>query len=147
MGQDKYCTQWAAQFRVASDLSRRGYRVSLTLGNAESTDLSALSPGGRLCDLEVKGLAKQNFWLVRERKARDDLFFILVLSPRAKFNSHALTLGAPRFFIASSSEVMAKIASLREHTVRRGKKWNANGSGFSWRSALEFEDRWNILPA
>ena len=35
----RYCVQWAAQFFVAAELTRRGYIVSFTLGNAPETDL------------------------------------------------------------------------------------------------------------
>jgi hypothetical protein len=146
MNGKKYSTQWAAQFRVASDLSRRGYRVSLTLGNAESTDLSVRSPEGRLFDLEVKGLARNNFWLVRERKPREDLFFVFALVPRATA-VHASDLEPARFVVASSRQVMAKIEALRKRTESQGKPWPSSGSGLKWGDALEFENRWDVLPA
>jgi hypothetical protein len=38
-------TQWAAQFAVASELCKRGYEVSLTMGNATPVaDLMLVSP-------------------------------------------------------------------------------------------------------
>ena len=38
---ESYHSEWAAQFFAAAELSRRGYTVTLTLGNARATDLIA----------------------------------------------------------------------------------------------------------
>ena len=43
----KYKTQWTAQFFVAAELTRRGYLVTFTLGNAKDVDLLAVSPKAR----------------------------------------------------------------------------------------------------
>jgi hypothetical protein len=41
----RHQTQWAAQFAVASELCKRGYEVSFTLGhNTPLADLTAISP-------------------------------------------------------------------------------------------------------
>jgi hypothetical protein len=41
----RHQTQWAAQFAVASELCKRGYEVSFTLGNNTSlADLMVVSP-------------------------------------------------------------------------------------------------------
>jgi hypothetical protein len=41
-------TQWAAQFAVASELCKRGYEVSFTMGNTTPiADLMVVSPVGR----------------------------------------------------------------------------------------------------
>jgi hypothetical protein len=52
----RYKTQWAAQFYAAAELTRRGYLVSLTLGNAPVADLLAVSPSGKHFMVDVKGL-------------------------------------------------------------------------------------------
>jgi hypothetical protein len=45
-------TQWAAQFAVASELCKRGYEVSFTMGNTTPiADLMVVSPiGGEIVD-------------------------------------------------------------------------------------------------
>ncbi len=144
MSQQKYATQWAAQFCVAGELSRRGYRVSLTLGNAKSADLVVRSPGGALFDLEVKGLAASNFWLLREDDPRDDLFFALVLVPRGQ--PHDSELAPARFFLATSAQVMAGVAAIRERSVAKNAEWKESGSGLNWSDALPFEANWAALP-
>jgi hypothetical protein len=49
-------TQWAAQFAVASELYKRGYRVAFTLGNQPAVDLMVRSPTEKLFKIDVKGL-------------------------------------------------------------------------------------------
>ena len=39
-------SQWSGQFFTAGELTRRGYWVSIPLGNAPSTDIIAVSPFG-----------------------------------------------------------------------------------------------------
>ena len=144
MSQQKYATQWAAQFTVAAELSRRGYRVSLTLGNAKAADLVVESPTGILFDLEVKGLASQNFWLIREDVPRTHQYFALLLVPRGVPGDAALK--SSRIFLATSQQVMAKVVSERERCLARRPDWKPSGSGLNWGEALEFESRWDVLP-
>jgi len=40
----KYLPQWACQFYAAAELTRRGYLVSLTFGNAPVADLLVVNP-------------------------------------------------------------------------------------------------------
>ncbi len=134
----RYQTQWSAQFFAAAELTRRGYLVSLTLGNAPVVDLLAISPAGQHFQVDVKGLSSKNFWLIRERECPADLFFILVYVP--------LKGDHPQFFIISAGTVMAEIRSLREETLRKRKKWTLWGAGLNWGTAAAFRDRWDLLP-
>jgi hypothetical protein len=54
--------QWAAQFAVASELCKRGYEVSFTMGNATPVaDLMLVSPKlKRMFLIDVKGLYRKN---------------------------------------------------------------------------------------
>ncbi len=134
----RYRTQWAAQFFAAAELTRRGYLVSFTLGNAPEVDLQVMSPGGRHFLIDVKGLASKNFWLIRERPAREGLFYVLVYLPPAP--------EPPQFFILSSETAMAEAATLRLKTLAAGKTWAESGAGLNWGTARLFSDRWNLLP-
>jgi hypothetical protein len=73
-------------------------------------------------------------------------FFVLVVVPRVAA-AHDQELEPARFFVASSFEVMKKAAALRERAVGKGKNWKTSGSGLNWGDALEFENRWDVLPA
>lgn len=134
----RYFTQWAAQFYAAAELTRRCYFVSLTLGNAPDCDLVVRSPEGTHFEIDVKGLSSRNFWLIREREPRSDLYFMLVYLPP--------TPTAPEFFIVSSAELMKAIADLRQQTIATGKNWAASGAGINWGTGLAFKDCWHNLP-
>lgn len=134
----RYQTQWAAQFFAAAELSRRGYLVSLTLGNAPAVDLVVVSPNQRQFMVDVKGLASRNFWFVRERPAPPpDLFYIFVQVP-------APTL-PPRFFVLSCDDLIKEMKTAKEETLAQGGKW-AGAEGIFWKSALAYEDSWDALP-
>lgn len=106
--QGRYQTQWAAQFYAAAELTRRGYLVSLTLGNAPVADLLAISPKGAQFEIDVKGQATKNFWLLQRRSPdRKLLFYVLVYFPR---NNQI-----PEFFVLTSSEAMRHREEYREH--------------------------------
>lgn len=135
----RYFTQWAAQFYAAAELTRRGYLVSLTLGNAPESDLLVRSPSGIHFEIDVKGLSSRNFWLVQERKARADLYFILVLVPSGG--------SSPMYFVMSSSELMAAIAESKRQTLAAGRLWRETGSGINWGAGLAYQDRCEALPA
>jgi len=134
----RYFTQWAAQFYAAAELTRRGYFVSLALGNATDCDLVVRSPLGIHFEIDVKGLSSRNFWLVQEREPRSDLYFMLVYLPP--------TLASPSFFILSSTELMDAIAGLKRQTIEAGKNWAASGAGITWGMGLAYENRWTIFP-
>lgn len=136
----RYRTQWAAQFYAAAELTRRGYLAALTLGNAPVTDLLVQSPARAAFRVDVKGLSSKNFWLIRERPAEEDLYFVLVYMPPA----HA---EPPQLFVLSSAQLMAEVRTLRERTVASGRQWNESGSGINWGTGLQFRDCWQCLPA
>jgi hypothetical protein len=53
-------TQWAAQFLAASELVRRGYTVSFTMGNhTPDADLMVGAPSYRQFWIDVKGLSSK----------------------------------------------------------------------------------------
>jgi hypothetical protein len=67
-------TQWAAQFLVASELVRRGYTVSFTMGNhTPDADLMVGVPRGEQFWIDVKGLAAKNSWAVRPKPKHKNL--------------------------------------------------------------------------
>jgi hypothetical protein len=134
----KYQTQWASQFYVAAELTRRGYLVSLTLGNAPVADLLVVSPERYHFMVDVKGQSTRNFWLIQRREPREDLYFVLVYLPRDK--------EPPRFFVLRSTELMNRREEYRKHIESTGGKYKDEMGGINWTTAFEYEDRWDILP-
>ncbi len=95
----KPCTHLAGEFFVAAELSRRGYNVALTLGNAKKVDL-IVENDGKTIPIQVKALAarKKVGWPLKVDQHYDEkLVFVLVI------------LGAPgtlpEYFILSGESV------------------------------------------
>ena len=134
MGGSRYHTQWAAQFYAAAELTRRGYLVAFTLGNAKASDLLVSCDSGDNFVVEVKGLSRSNFWLFRRVHPRGDLFYIFVAL--GNVGEH------PRFNILSSAEAMAEYDDYkRSYPQMQGDMW-----GMKWTTAFKYEDQWEKLP-
>src|SRR5208283_3881555 len=72
-------TQWTAQFLTASELARRNYVVSFTMGNYTPTaDLMVGTQAGKQFWIDVKGLSRNNAWLINRKADRLNLFYVLV---------------------------------------------------------------------
>jgi hypothetical protein len=134
----KYRTQWASQFYVAAELTRRNYLVSLTLGNAPVADLLVVSPSGIQFMVDVKGQSTKNFWLIQNREPRPDLFFVLVYLPKEA--------EIPKYFILSNKEIMKKRNEYREHIENTSGRYDDKVGGINWTTAFSYEDRWESLP-
>jgi hypothetical protein len=135
-------TQWAAQFAVASELCKRSYEVALTLGNHPDVDLMVISPNGRQFLVDVKGQYKRNFWPVRKKERRGNLFYVLALVPRGESN---------RFFILTQDQANNGIADDLMHAKARRKAKGLEGEprdfpGIEWKFAEQFADKWKVLP-
>ena len=135
----KYQTQWATQFYVAAELTRRKYLVSLTLGNAPVADLLVVSPSQKHFTVEVKGQSTRNFWLIRQIEPRDNLFFVLVYLPK--------NYEPPKFYILSSAELMRQREEYKRHIESTSGKYDDKMGGINWSTALEYQGRWDKLPA
>jgi hypothetical protein len=131
-----YHTQWAGQFYVAAELTRRGYYVTFTLGNAPRTDLLAASPKGRTFRVEVKTQATKNFWLIRRHPVEPDHFYILVFLPKQ---------GCPEFFILTCAEVQRLRQEYADRSIPRGRYRDDLG-GLNWTTPQIHKDKWDVLP-
>jgi hypothetical protein len=129
-------TQWAAQFAVASELCKRGYEVSFTMGNATPVaDLMLVSPERKQMFLiDVKGLYRRNPFLIKRQSVRRDLYYVLTFVPDT---------GANRFFVMTQESMNASI----ETELRRlGRPDNYPVTGITWALAEKHENKWDILP-
>ena len=133
----EYFTQWAAQFYVAAELTRRGYLVALTLGNAPKTDLMVESPGGSRFAVDVKGLRERNWWIVRH--PREDVFYVFVHVPENPEEP-------PRFCVMTGSEVREEVERYLEEARSRGKVIKETDYGLTWKTPFKHENRWDKLP-
>ncbi len=125
-----YHTQWTGQFYVAAELTKRGYLITFTLGNAPVTDLLARVPDGSSFSVEVKSRSTPSHFIIpKEPPARDDQFWIFVVLK-----------DGPRYFIATSDEV--RPAWLDHKSKLKGGSLPA----LNWGVVQKWEDRWDILP-
>jgi len=136
-------TQWAAQFAVASELCRRGYEVAFTTGNHPCIDLMAVSPKRVPFVVDVKGLYKKNFWPVREREPRSDLFYVFVLVPPGA--------DKVRFFVLTQEQVNIGIHEdflyAQGRAKDKGRAMTTNPfPGVEWKYAERWEGAWDSLP-
>jgi hypothetical protein len=128
-------TQWAAQFAVASELCKRGYEVSFTMGNRTPlADLMVVSPVLKTMFLvDVKGLYRKNPWIISRKANRADLFYILAYVPDNEPN---------QFFILTQQQIRRYIdAELK----RLGRSSDYRVTGILWAQAADHTD-WKILP-
>jgi hypothetical protein len=136
-------TQWAAQFAVASELCKRDCQVALTLGNHPSADLMAISPKGVPFTVDVKGLYNKNYWAVRAKATKRNLFYIFAFVPDE---------GRNRFFILTqdrvNKEIEADLTLARTRAAKKGRSTEklGNFTGIAWGQAEASENAWDILP-
>lgn len=134
MSSKRYQTQWAGQFYVAAELTRRGYIVSFTLGNAPTTDLLARVPEGEAFSVEVKTQRTKNFWILSEPPEPDnpeDLYWVFVF----------LSEPHPTFFVMRSDEVSRKWHE-RNDKYPPGTPY----CGLNWGIVKQYQDQWDALP-
>ena len=131
----RHLTQWGAQFAVASELCKLGYDVGFTMGhNTPLADLFVIAPDGKTTFLiDVKGQRTKNFWQIKAKQRRDDLYYVLSYVARGQKN---------RFCVLPQSEMNKK---LKEYEGS-GVKFDERFSGMNWKTAFEYEDRWDLLP-
>lgn len=134
----KYKTQWTAQFYVAAELTRRGYLVSLTFGNAPVADLLVRSPSGIQFTVDVKGQSSKNFWLIQNRPQNQNHFFVLVFLPP--------DFKPPRYCIISSDELMKRREEYKQSALPSGKYRDDLG-GINWATPFNYEGKWENLPS
>ena len=133
----KHQTQWAAQFFVAAELTRRGYLTALTLGNAPAVDLLVISPKGVQFAVDVKGQSTRNFWLLQNREGKEGMFYILVHVPPQE---------PPQFFIMGSRVLMKEREDYKKHIDGTTGKYRDDLGGINWGTALAHKDAWSVLP-
>jgi hypothetical protein len=134
--QSGHFTQWAAQFAVASELCKRGYEVSLTMGNTTPiADLMVVSPKGEMFLIDVKGLYRRNPWLVKRKRVQANLFYVLAFVPKGEPN---------QFFILRQNEANLLINSELKR-LKRPDDYPV--TGFLWTHVSKHENKWDKLPS
>lgn len=79
--ENSYNTNLASEYLMMSLLHRTGKEAYLSLGNKKGVDIVIKTSKGSICILEVKGVNKDNDWLIGnkgELPVANNLFYALV---------------------------------------------------------------------
>jgi hypothetical protein len=134
-----YLSQWAGQFFVAAELTKRGYLVSMPLGNANFVDLSVISPKGKLIAIDVKAQRSKAFWIISDPKVKiEGMFYVLVFIGALKSN--------PEYFIIPSDICLKIKRKHSKHIIKGGGTWTEKVKGFNFSAAQPYKDKWDLLP-
>ena len=142
-----YKTQWSGQFGVAHELTRRGYLVSFTTGNAPAADLLCESPSGVAFSVQVKSLSSRTYFLYQRSllEANASRFFVFVLVPPC-------VRKRPEYFVLNNQQFRLVVDEqeelLRESERERGKPYAKFSPGINYGTLArhDFLDAWGNLP-
>jgi hypothetical protein len=135
----RYQSQWASQFFVCAELTRRGYLVSIPLGNAKFTDIHVETLEGKDFRIDVKGLMnKSNNFIFKRVEPSAYKFFIFVYLPQ--------DLTYPEFYILPSFDLMKLRDEFQAEVESKGRDWNDPMAGLYVRHIIGYKDRWDLLP-
>jgi hypothetical protein len=133
-------SQWGAQFLVASELVRRGYLVSFTMGNnTPDADLMVGKPKGHPFWVDVKGQSSRQAWLIQPKTLTiPNLFYILVyLSPLRCEGER----NPDSFFVLSQADAAdLSVQYLKDHPRDKNKV-----PGFGFSDPERFRNAWHKL--
>jgi len=132
---DRNISHLAGEFLVAGELARRGYPVSLTLGNAKSVDIHAeTSKGKGMVRVQVKAQRRKSNWTIREDSIEDDIFYIFVFLQTVEAANKNET---PEYFVARGEELKELVMNWR---IRPGIP-------YACLNKEQFKEKWDKLPA
>jgi hypothetical protein len=83
--------------------------------------------------IDVKWQSTKNFWRIRQKTKRTNLFYVLAYVPIGRSN---------RFFVLPQRE-LSKLMKEYEHS---GIKFDPRFSGVNWTTPFPYEDKWKLLP-
>ena len=76
---DKNTSHLAGEFLVAGELARRGYPVSITMGNAKAIDIHADTLGRKkTIRIDAKATRSKTSWPISEDAVEEGIFYIFV---------------------------------------------------------------------
>ncbi len=120
----------AGEYFAAAELSKRGWAVAMTIGNAKAIDLF-VEKGRRTANIQVKCISRRKNvgWPMTKSKVWSNVLYVLVC-----LND----LGTPpSFFVATPSEVRPRV-----------KQYATRGIlNFGSVNTPQFRDRWDKIAA
>ena len=133
---DTHNTEQAARGYLMYALAMRGYRSLMADSRFPSEDMLVVSPSGKHFGIEIKGQSTKNFWRFTYHEPNPDIFWIFIYVTQSDI---------PKICIMTSLETMALWKEYKNEKIAKGIKENSPW-GLSWKTPLEFENRWDLLP-
>jgi hypothetical protein len=130
----KNTSHLAGEFLVAGELSRRGYPVSITFGNAKSVDIYADTRVGTIKVDAKAGRTKGN-WPVAESSVNEDVYYIFVYLQTQNRIKNSV---APEYFVVSGKDILSK-KLIRTWKTRQGIRYSTLNTD-------DYKERWDNLP-
>ena len=128
-------THLAGEFLVAGELSRRGYPVSITFGNAKSVDIYADTQEGTVKIDAKAGRGKSNWPIAESLRINEEVYYIFVyLQTQKKIESNT----PPEYFIVRGKDILSN--NLIETWKTR------HGIRYSTLNTPDHKERWDNLP-
>lgn len=130
----KNTSHLAGEFLVAGELSRRGYPVSITMGNAKSVDIYAGTQQG-VVEVDAKAGRGKGNWPIGMSSIKEGVYYIFVyLQTENKIKKNI----APEYFVVTGREILS------ESLITT---WNdRQGITYSTLNTEDFKERWDKLP-
>ena len=126
----KNTTHLAGEFLVAGELSRRGYPVSITMGNAKSVDIYAEAKQG-VFKIDAKAGRSKSNWPITKSSVKDDTYYIFVYLPTNATEP-------PQYFVVAGNEITSK---------RLITTWKTRqGITYSSLNTPIYREKWDKLP-
>ena len=136
-------TEQAARGLLMYHLALRGYTIQFTDSRFPMEDLLCISPNGKHFGIDVKGQRTPNFWRFNEPHKNPELFFAFVYVPEND---------EPRVCIIDNATANKLWYQYRDDTWQRNdiklikRKPDSYQWGINWKTALEYENNYDVLP-
>jgi hypothetical protein len=123
----------SAEFLVAGELARRGYNVTLTLGNTKAIDL-LIEKEGKLLPVQVKGIQRTASicWNINLKKIKDHALMYILVNLHADRTEDKI----PEYFVMTEAEVKESFKS-----TNSGRDY----LDYNLAVRLGFKDQWQKL--
>lgn len=129
---NKNTSHLAGEFLAAGELSRRGFQVSITLGNAKAVDIF-VEANANLYKVEAKAIRAKANWPIKKDNVQKDVNYIFIYlgSEKAiKDNKSS------EFYLLTGKEILSK---------NLVQQWGGGRQGITYQSVVNYRDKWSIF--
>ena len=130
----KNTTHLAGEFLVAGELSRRGYPVSITFGNAKSIDIYVDTVSGPVTVDAKAGRTKSNFPIKKDNINENQYYIFVYLKSKKEIENNI----PPVYFIVKGKEMIENDLITSWKTRQGIKQPDLNNE--------KYRERWDKLP-